>query len=115
MIGVRQSLLCKIPSLVPTEVRFVEQNPHQLRNRHRRVRIVELDGDFLGKRAPVGVALPEAPHEIGQRAGDEKILLHKTQSLPHGSCESSGYRTRVSDSASRVSASAPTKSPLLNS
>ena len=49
----------------------------------RRVRIVELDGDLLGQGAPVGVALPEAPHEIGQRAGDEKIFLHKAQSLPH--------------------------------
>ena len=29
--------------------------------------------------------------------------------------ESSGYSTRVSDSAASVSATAPTKSPLLNS
>ena len=25
---------------------------------------------------------PEATHEIGQRTGDEKILLHEAQSLP---------------------------------
>src|SRR5262249_60034070 len=28
-----------------------------------------------------GIARPEAPHEIGQRAGDEKIFLYKPQSL----------------------------------
>ena len=48
----------------------------------RRMRIVELDRDLVGKRAPVGVAAPEAPHDIGQRAGDEEILLHKAQPLP---------------------------------
>ena len=83
VIGVRQGLLREVPGLVPTEVCFVEQNPHQLRDRHRRVRIVELDGDFIGKRAPVGVGLPEAAHEIGQRAGNEKIFLHKAQALTH--------------------------------
>jgi len=44
--------------------------------------VVELDGDFSGKRAPVGVACLESPHEIRQGTGDEKILLHETQSLP---------------------------------
>jgi hypothetical protein len=46
------------------------------------MRIVELDGDFFRKRAPLSVAMVEAPHEIGQRASDEKILLHEAQSLP---------------------------------
>ena len=68
---------------VPSEVRFIQQNPHQLGNGHRRMRVVELDGDLLGQRAPIGVAAAEAPHEIGQRAGDEKILLHEAQPLPH--------------------------------
>ena len=26
---------------------------------------------------------PEAPHEVGQRAGDEEIFLHEAQPLPH--------------------------------
>src|SRR5207244_11295132 len=46
------------------------------------MRVIELDGDFFRKRRPIGVAPPEAPYEIGQRAGDEKILLHESQSLP---------------------------------
>src|SRR5262245_36881261 len=64
-------------------MRFVEQNPHQLRDCHRWMCIVELDRDFIGKRTPVEVVNPEAPHEIGERAGDQKIFLYKPQSLPH--------------------------------
>jgi len=58
-------------------MRVVEQNPHQLRYRHRRVGIVQLDGDLFWKHAPIGVAAPETPYEIGQRAGDQKIFLHE--------------------------------------
>ena len=62
-------------------MRFVEQNPHQFGDRHRRVRVVELDGDFFGKRVPIGVAPPETPYQIGERTGHQKIFLHETQSL----------------------------------
>ena len=47
VVGVGQSLLRDVPGLVPTEVRFVEQNPHQLGDRQGRMSIVELDGHFL--------------------------------------------------------------------
>src|SRR5207247_8468521 len=73
----------EVPSLIPFQVRFVEKNPHQLGNRQRRVRIVELDGGFFRKRGPIGVAVPEAPYEVGERAGHEKIFLHEAQPLPH--------------------------------
>src|SRR6266550_928724 len=43
--------------------------------------VVKLDGDLIGKRTPVEIVRPEPPHEVGERAGYEKILLHKTQSL----------------------------------
>ena len=68
-------------SLKP-QLRFVEQNPHQLWNRHRRMCIVELDRDFLGKRAPIGVIATKASHDISKRAGDKKILLNEPQALP---------------------------------
>ena len=47
------------------------------------MRIVELDGDFFRKCSPVRVAAPEAPYEVSQRAGHEKILLQEAQPLPH--------------------------------
>jgi hypothetical protein len=63
--------------LIPFQVRLVEQDPHQLGDGEGRVCVVELDGDLLGKRAPVGVAPAESPDQIRQRASDEKVLLHE--------------------------------------
>ena len=83
MVRVGKGPLRERPGLVPAEMRFVQENSHQLGDGHRRMGVVELDGDFLGKRVPVGVVAPEAPHEVGQRAGDQEILLHEAQSLPH--------------------------------
>ena len=45
------------------------------------MRVVELDGDPVGQLAPVGVAPPEASHQVGQRAGDQEVLLHEAQPL----------------------------------
>src|SRR5262249_138039 len=78
-----QSPLCQVPGSVPSKLRFVEQNPHQFRHRHCRVRIVELYGDLFRKRRPVGIAALETPYEIGERAGHQKIFLDEAQALPH--------------------------------
>ena len=67
--------------MIPTQVGLVEQNPQELGNGQRRVRIVELDGDFLGKCVPIVMGAPETPQEIGDRRGHEEILLHEAQSL----------------------------------
>ena len=61
--------------------RVVEKNSHQLRNRHCRMCVVELDRYFLREQAPVAVAATEAAHQIGKRAGDQEILLHESESL----------------------------------
>ena len=87
-------------------MRIVEQDPHQLRHRHRRVRIVQLNRDFVRECVPIGIAATEAPHQIGQRAGYQKILLNKAQCLSHAGgvvgiqhpsqgfgCESAGQRS----------------------
>ena len=84
VIGVRQCFNCNGPSVVPTEMDLVEQNPHQLRYCHRRMRVIELDGDFVGQRVPVGVGCAKTAHEIRERARNQKIFLDETQPLPHG-------------------------------
>ena len=114
VVRVRQRPSREVPGLVPTEVCFVEQNPHQLGDGHRRMRIVELDGDFLGERAPVGVVRRKRRTRSASEQATRKYSCTKRSPCPM-LVESSGYNTRVSDSASSVSASAPTKSPLLNS
>ena len=94
-------------------MRLVQQNSHQLGDGQGRVGVVELDGDLLGKLVPVGVAAPKAPHQVGQRAGDQEILLHEAQSLSQarGIVGIQHPRERFGLS---VSATAPTKSPRLN-
>src|SRR5215475_6001539 len=81
VISIGQGPLSKIPSLIPTEMHLIEQNPHQLRHRHCRVRVIELNSNLVRKCAPVRVGLAEAADKVRQRTGDEKILLHKAQSL----------------------------------
>ena len=82
MIGVRERSLREVPGLIPSEVRVVEQDSHQLGDGDGRMGVVELDGDLLRKRAPVGIAAPESPDQIGERRSDEEVLLHEPQSLP---------------------------------
>ena len=83
VVRIRQRPLREVPGLLPPQVRFIQQDAHEFRHRQGRMRIIELDGDFLWQCAPVGVTAPEAPHQIGQRTGNEEILLHETQSLAH--------------------------------
>jgi hypothetical protein len=56
-------------------MRLVQQDPHQLGDLHGWMGVVELNSYFLRKRAPIRVRAPETPHQVGQRAGDEKIFL----------------------------------------
>src|SRR5262245_38116280 len=83
VIRVGQGPLGKIPGLVPRQVPLIEQNPHQLGDGQRGVRVVELDGDFLGERAAIAVAAPKAAHEICEGTGDEKVFLYEAQALAH--------------------------------
>ena len=82
VIRVGQGALREVPGFVPAEVRIVEKDPHQLGDRHRRMRVVQLDGDFFGEQLPVAVGATESPHQVAQRAGDEEEFLDEPQSLP---------------------------------
>src|SRR5260370_1242562 len=98
VVCVSEGPLSNAPRSVPAETLIVEQNSHQLRNGQSRMRIVELNGDLLGKRGPFRAAAPKAAHQIRQRAGHQEVLLHKAQSLPHAGrvirIENSGKRFR---------------------
>ena len=81
MVGVREGAPCDVPRLVPPQPCLVEQDAHQLGNGHRRMGVVELDGGLLGEIAPIRIAAAKAPHQVGERAGDQEILLQEAQSL----------------------------------
>ena len=55
MIGIAQRPVAEIPGLVPAQVRFVQQNAHQLGDGEARMGIVELQRRFFGKQAPIRV------------------------------------------------------------
>src|SRR4029077_6058384 len=84
VVGVRERTLSEPPCVVPTEVPFVEEDAHELRDRKRRVSVVELDRYLVGQPEPVRVPAPEAPSQIGQRTGDQKVFLDEPQPLTAG-------------------------------
>ena len=49
VVGVGQRADRQVPRLVPAELGLVEQDAHQLGHGHRRMRVVELDGDLVGQ------------------------------------------------------------------
>ena len=81
VVRVRERALREIPGLVPSELRLVEEDPHQLRDRERRVRVVQLHRDFVGQRGPVVAGGAEAANRVGDRAGHQEVLLQEAQPL----------------------------------
>jgi hypothetical protein len=61
-------------------VHLVEQDAHQLRDGHARMRVVELDGDVVRKRAPIGVAARKCCTRSASEHATRSIL-HEAQSL----------------------------------
>jgi hypothetical protein len=66
VVGVGERASGEVPCLVPSELRLIEQDPHQLGHGHAGMGVVELDCDLVGKRAPIGIVPAEAPHEVRQ-------------------------------------------------
>src|SRR5262245_734606 len=84
VVGVCQCSLSEVPSLIPSEMRLVEQDSHQLGDGNGRMGIVELNGYLFGKLVPAGIRASISPDQIGQRARDEKVLLQESQPLSAG-------------------------------
>lgn len=71
-----------VPRLVPFEVLFVEKNPHEFRNRNRRMRIVQLNRDAFREEFPVAVVeLLEAADNVLERRRAEEVLLLQAEDL----------------------------------
>src|SRR5207253_55814 len=81
VVGIGKRLYCEVPGFVPTKVSLVQKNAHQLGDGEGRVRVVELDGHLVGQGVPVAVAAAEAGDNVGQRTGNQKVLLAEAQPL----------------------------------
>ena len=80
MIGVGEGRGDDRPSARPGKALFIEQYPHELDDRDGRMRVVELDRDFIRKIIPRIRGITAMPaNDVAQGTGDEKILLHKTE------------------------------------
>ena len=81
MVGVGAGLGGNLPGFLPGQVIVVHQDPHQLRDGHRRMGVVELEGHLFMK-LPDIVMLS---HVLGDRllhgCGNEEILLLQTKLL----------------------------------
>jgi hypothetical protein len=97
VVGVGQRPNGQVPGLVPAEMALVEQDPHQLGDGERRVRVVELNRHMIRQRRPRHVAFLEASEDVLQRAADQKVFLQEPQ-RPAGF----GGIVRVEDTRDRL-------------
>ena len=75
MVGVGAGLRGHFPGLVPCQIIIIQQNAHQLRNRHRGMGIIELESHFLMEAANI-VMLPHIfVHSLLNGCRDKEILL----------------------------------------
>ena len=81
VVRVSQRPLRDVPRLIPAKLHVVEQDSHQLGNGYARMRVVKLNGDFVGKRVPILVRFAESPDCVSNRAGSQEILLKESQAL----------------------------------
>ena len=80
VIGVGEGRVDDRPGAVPGEVLLVDEDAHELDDRDRRMRVVELHGDLGGEIVPRVSAGAQVPaDDVPQRARDEEILLHEPQ------------------------------------
>ena len=81
VVRVSERALRESPGVGPAQFRLVQQQPHQFRHRDGGMRVVELNGGLVGQRGPIIACGAEATDEVGQRAGDEKVFLEKSQTF----------------------------------
>ena len=81
VVGIGHALLHDLPGLVPAQAVLVHEEPHQLGDNQRRVRIVDLDRVVLAEGADVAPLFDVLAHDVLRGGGDEEILLLETQDL----------------------------------
>ena len=67
MIGIAECADADVPGLIPDQLFLVNQDTHQFRNSQGRVRIVELNCNFLGEQRYVGIFDLVTPYNILHR------------------------------------------------
>ncbi len=69
------------PGLLPADTVNIDQEPHQLRDRDGRVRVVQLDRHLVGELRNVAVLFQVTVDEVLQRGRCEEIFLAQPEFL----------------------------------
>ena len=82
MVGIGEDLAGHLERLIPAKLMLVNQQAHQLRNRQHRVRIVEVNRDFVRQIGVGFMQLVVTAEDILYRRRHEEILLAQAQLAP---------------------------------
>ena len=82
VIGVADGSPRQIPGEVPVEALLVDEDAHQLGDGDRRMGVVQLDRGAIGEAPQVRVEALEVGEDVGDRAGDEEVLLLEAELFP---------------------------------
>ena len=85
VIGIGDRAARDVPGLVPRHRVFVHEQAHQLGDRDRRMRVVELHGELLVEALDRDLLPAHDAQHVLQRAGHEEVLLLEAQLLAAGS------------------------------
>jgi hypothetical protein len=75
LLGISEDLGGDPPSLVPGDVLFIEQDPHQFGNSQGRVCIIHLNTDIIRKSSPRLLELDKSSQDILQTSRSPEVLL----------------------------------------
>ena len=82
VVGVGKRAVHDVLRALPREALFIQQNAHQLGDRHAGMRVVDVDGDFVREDVPIrAVGLFKIAHDVLHRGAGEEILLLEPQLL----------------------------------
>jgi hypothetical protein len=82
VVRVSKRLPNNFPRFVPLDAFFINQDPHELHDRHRRMGIVQLDRIVLVKLCQRYADLLEPAHNVRERGRTPKVLLLQAEFFP---------------------------------
>ncbi len=83
VVGVGEDARGDVPGLVPVEAFLIHHDTHQFGDGDGRMGVVQLDRHLVGQGIEGIVKLAVAVEDVGERGGDEEILLLEAQLAAH--------------------------------
>ena len=84
VVGVGHRVHHRVPCVLPRIVVVIQQNAHQFGNAERGMRVVDVDGNLVGKVCKRAVHREMVADDALYRCADEEVLLLQTQQLTLG-------------------------------